>query len=86
MKNKRPISANSPHTRRVSRGRHSWFRSYRRRCVCGTFFLRCSSQNMTDTNTLLRLQVLQYKKRCGDLEHTLQETSSELEKHRVSGV
>lgn len=32
----------------------------------------------------LLLQVLQYKKRCGDLEHTLQEKSSELEKHQPS--
>lgn len=37
---------------------------------------------------VLLLQVLQYKKRCGDLEQMLQERSSELEKHRlsVSGV
>lgn len=30
------------------------------------------------------LQVLQYKKRCGDLEQTLVEKSSELEQHRLS--
>lgn len=39
---------------------------------------------MIDHNILLLLQVLQYKKRCGDLEQTLQDKSSELEKHRLS--
>ncbi|TMS18974.1 Rootletin [Larimichthys crocea] len=33
----------------------------------------------------LQAKVLQYKKRCGDLEQTLQERSLELEKHRPSG-
>lgn len=32
----------------------------------------------------LLLQVLQYKKRCGDLEQTMQEKNSEWEKQRVS--
>lgn len=39
---------------------------------------------MIDNNILLLLQVLQYKKRCGDLEQMLQEKSSELDKHRLS--
>lgn len=33
---------------------------------------------------LLLLQVLQYKKRCGDLEQMMQEKNSEWEKQRVS--
>lgn len=33
---------------------------------------------------LLKLQVLQYKKRCGDLEQVLQEKTSELDKHLLS--
>lgn len=33
---------------------------------------------------LLKLQVLQYKKRCGDLEQSLQEKTSELDKHLLS--
>lgn len=33
---------------------------------------------------VLKLQVLQYKKRCGDLEQILQEKSSELDKHLLS--
>lgn len=32
----------------------------------------------------LLLQVLQYKKKCGDLEQTLQEKSEELEKRSVA--
>ncbi|XP_023254195.1 rootletin-like, partial [Seriola lalandi dorsalis] len=32
----------------------------------------------------LQAKVLQYKKRCGDLEQMLQEKSSEQEKHRLS--
>lgn len=32
----------------------------------------------------LKLQVLQYKKRCGDLEQILQEKTSELDKHLLS--
>lgn len=33
---------------------------------------------------VLLLQVLQYKKKCGDLEQMLQVKSSEMEKHRLS--
>lgn len=34
----------------------------------------------------LLLQVLQYKKRCGDLDQALQEKSSELEKNSVGDL
>lgn len=51
--------------------------------------LRCGHQDVYQSIMVFPLlQVLQYKKKCGDLEQMLQDRSSELEKHRpsVSGV
>lgn len=48
------------------------------------YFGSCVQSDTDHDKFFLLLQVLQYKKRCGDLEQMLQEKSSELEKPQPS--
>lgn len=84
MRSRRPTRENSLRTRKVNRGKRSSCRSCRLRCVC--FILLCIPDRVCHSFFffLLKLQVLQYKKRCGDLEQILQEKTSELDKHLLS--
>lgn len=81
MRSRRLTSGNSLLTRRASRGRRSSCRSCRLRCVC--FILLCTRDAVCHS-FFMSFQVLQYKKRCGDLEQILQEKTSELEKHLLT--
>lgn len=85
MRSRRPTSENSLRTRRVNRGRRSSCSGCRLRCA--RFSLLCIPDRVCDSFHFffwLKLQVLQYKKRCGDLEQILQEKTSELDKHLLS--
>lgn len=83
MRSRRLTSENSLLTRRASRGRRSSCRSCRLRCVC--FMLLWTRDAVCHSFFYpLSFQVLQYKKRCGDLEQILQEKTSELDKHLLT--
>lgn len=82
MRNKPHTGASSRRTKKASRGRRSLCRSFKPRYE-GFVHVLTTVESTDQHQPVLLHQVLQYKKRCGDLEQTLQEKSSELERCSV---